>query len=95
MRINDAYTRFNPSTSSSSVGKPGASKAEGSKAPATTAAVSGEGVKVNVSSEAHARFDAAAVGSSERVAALKSSVQSGSYKVDHEKIAAKLVGDDP
>jgi|GEM_PF-2942690 len=94
MRIHDAYTKLNgPTRTDATAGARGA--AAGAKEAASRAAVPGE-VSTSVTLSARAQELSAQTdpARSARVTALREQVQNGTFKIDAQSIAAKLVGDD-
>ena len=91
MKITDAYGKFQVTTPAAS-GISGA-KGVGSKAGATQTHNPKDSGRVEVSDEAKA-LEAKASGDTAKIDRLKSAIADGSFKVDANKIASKLVGDD-
>jgi negative regulator of flagellin synthesis FlgM len=94
MKITDAYGKFQVQTpSATGVNGSTAAKGVGSSKSSGQAHNAKDGGRVEVSDQAKA-LEAKASGDAAKVERLKSAISDGSFKIDAEKIASKLTGDD-
>ncbi len=93
MRIHDAYTKLNgPTRTDATAGTPNAAgRAKDAGRAAPTGDASTKVVLSARAQELSTRMDPAR---SARVTALREQVQNGTFKIDAQSIAAKLMGDD-
>ena len=93
MRIHDAYTKLNAPTRTDAMSstRDAAARAKDAGRAATPGDVSTSVTLSARAQELSAKTDPAR---SARVSALRDQVQNGSFRVDAQSIAAKLVGDD-
>jgi len=89
MRIRDAYTRLEGGAvgQAGATGKAHEARSAGSAKKADRAPDAATTVKVSAR--------ALEMSNSPKIAALKAAVEAGTYRVDAEKVAARLVGDEP
>ena len=94
MRIPNAYTKLDRTTGPQGPAAAGKDATTKSKEGASNAASTSVATSVNLSSRAR-ELAAGAEPSAAKVSSLRDQIQRGTFKVDAQAIASKLVGDDP